>query len=235
MCCVPEPRTKARRDKNKRGQRGLFGESQVKCDLARFEYDKGCGEARLVYFRRSSKGPEAQLREGQRRADELLGETLQDLGDSAKDKDVCANVKVLFLKLRVYHNKLKKLQPPGGDSRATTPLTAPLTRGRRTRSASPEPRELGVAAPCAKGRVTTAGRTSEGGVASTALSEDLFRPECSVVTPRRPGISLDQKHVHSANGDPWLSSERRRGGVRPPEIGRDLAEQSPLRHPGVGR
>ncbi|KAK2847540.1 hypothetical protein Q5P01_010539 [Channa striata] len=32
-------------------------------------------------------------------------------GDSAKDKDVYA--KVLFLKLRVFHNKLKKLQLPG--------------------------------------------------------------------------------------------------------------------------
>ncbi|KAK2811413.1 hypothetical protein Q5P01_000208 [Channa striata] len=58
MCCVPEPPDEGSgRDKNKKREASAdcFGESQVKCDLTRFEYDKGCGEARLVYFRRSSK------------------------------------------------------------------------------------------------------------------------------------------------------------------------------------
>ncbi|KAF0021722.1 hypothetical protein F2P81_026025 [Scophthalmus maximus] len=32
-----------------------FDQSQVKCDLTRFEYDKDCGDARMVYFRRSGK------------------------------------------------------------------------------------------------------------------------------------------------------------------------------------
>lgn len=68
-------------------------------------------------------------------------------GDSAKDKDVYSNAKVLFLKLCVYHNKLKKLQVrqqshgtslSSCDSRETGNLP-----GRELGRSSSEQRELG--------------------------------------------------------------------------------------------
>ncbi|KAK2812689.1 hypothetical protein Q5P01_000990 [Channa striata] len=132
-------------------------------------------------------------------------------GDSAKDKDVYANVKVLFLK-PAYHNKLKKLQPPESDSRATTPLTAPLTRGQENPVERLQSRgSSAVTTPWpAKGRVTTAGgfnarRTR----APTALGGPLPAPECSVQPTRILGE--------------WVASNR--GVVITPESGLEGSTQ----------
>ncbi|KAF0029329.1 hypothetical protein F2P81_018434 [Scophthalmus maximus] len=57
MCCAPEPPGGDSGCKRKKREASVdcFDESQVKCDLTYFEYDKDCGDARMVYFRRSGK------------------------------------------------------------------------------------------------------------------------------------------------------------------------------------
>ncbi|KAK2813537.1 hypothetical protein Q5P01_000779 [Channa striata] len=100
-----------------------------------------------------------------------------------------------------YHNKLKKLQPPGERQQSHDPShSSSDSRAGEPGRASPEPRELG----------------RDDAVASQGKGD--------------PGISLDQKHVHSANERPLVERRRgaERGGVRLLRLD-DLAEQSPPR------
>ncbi|KAK2832708.1 hypothetical protein Q5P01_016597 [Channa striata] len=137
-------------------------------------------------------------------------------GDSAKDKDVYANVKVLFLKLRVYHNKLKKLQPPGerqqshdtshssSDSRAGEPGRAP-----------PEPRELGLDdAVASQGKGDNSGadeREEDVGVESTLGGPPPVPESVLYVTPEATPASHWIKNMSTLlMSDPWLTGDEER-------------------------
>ncbi|KAK2821889.1 hypothetical protein Q5P01_021954 [Channa striata] len=134
-------------------------------------------------------------------------------GDSAKDKDVYANVKVLFLKLRVYHNKLKKLQPPGERQQSHDPShSSSDSRAGEPGRASPEPRELGRDdAVASQGKGDNSGadeREEDVGVDST-LGGPLPVPESVLyVTPEATPASHWIKNMSTLlMSDPWLNGD----------------------------
>ncbi|KAK2812690.1 hypothetical protein Q5P01_000991 [Channa striata] len=124
MCCVPEPPDGpgAIRIRNARPAR-LFRESQVKCDLTRFEYDKGLREARLVYFRRSSKVldgkrnllPAASPRKDQENMRELYASTTLGFYRAPKRSCVKGNGELMSCWNETSRTWVETRSSPGGN------------------------------------------------------------------------------------------------------------------------